>query len=49
MNYAAKNVSVYYIDPKPATIYDLQNPIEIIEKSATEGMQIVKEGLLNLK
>ena len=42
MNYAAKNVPVYYIDPKPATIYDLPNPIEIIEKSATEGMQIVK-------
>jgi NAD-dependent deacetylase len=42
MNYAAKNVPVYYIDPKPATIYDLPNPIEIIEKSATEGIQVVK-------
>jgi len=49
MNYVNQNVPVYYIDPKPATIYDLPNPIEIIKKSATEGMQIVKEGLLNLK
>jgi NAD-dependent deacetylase len=37
---------VYYIDPKPATIYDLPNPLEIIALSATEGMKKFSELLI---
>lgn len=46
INYIAQNIPVYYIDPKPATIYDLPNPIEIISVSATEGMKILKDLLI---
>jgi NAD-dependent deacetylase len=38
INYVAQNVPVYYIDPKPATIYDLPNPLEVMPFAATEGM-----------
>ncbi|MFD2892675.1 NAD-dependent deacetylase [Flavobacterium chuncheonense] len=47
INYVNSNVPVFYIDPKPATIYDLPNPLEVISLSAVEGMQQLKEKLLN--
>ncbi len=43
MHYTKSNVPVYYVDPNPATIYDLQNPLEILPMSASEGMEILKE------
>ncbi|WP_338374905.1 NAD-dependent deacylase [uncultured Flavobacterium sp.] len=43
INYVNEDVLVYYIDPKPATIYDLDNPLKVIPLSATEGMKIVRE------
>lgn len=43
INYANQNVPIYYIDPKPATLYDLPNKVEIIPMSATEGMAYLKE------
>lgn len=49
MNYVNQNVPVYYIDPKPATIYDLPNKLKILPLSAVEGMKILKDELLNLK
>jgi NAD-dependent deacetylase len=49
MNYVNQNVPVYYIDPKPATIYDLPNKLKVLPLSAVEGMKIVKDELLNLK
>ncbi len=49
LNYVNQNVPVYYIDPKPATIYDLPNELKVLPLSAVEGMKIVKEELLNLK
>lgn len=49
VNYANPNCPIYYIDPKPATIYNLPNPLEIISKSATEGMLIVKDKLIALE
>jgi NAD-dependent deacetylase len=49
MNYVNQNVPVYYIDPKPASIYDLPNELKIFPLSAVEGMKILKEELLNLK
>ena len=49
LNYVNQNVPVYYIDPKPAIIYDLPNELKVLPLSAVEGMKIVKEELLNLK
>ena len=49
LNYVNQNVPVYYIDPKPAIIYDLPNELKVLPLSAFEGMKIVKEELLNLK
>lgn len=49
INYVNEDVLVYYIDPNPATIYDLENPIKVIPLSATEGMKIVQEEFRRLK
>ena len=46
MHYAKSHVPVYYIDPNPATIYDLQNLLEVLPMSASEGMEILRERLL---
>ncbi len=48
MHYIQPNVPVYYIDPKPASIYDLANPLKVIPLTAVEGMKVVKEELLLL-
>ncbi|WP_333600552.1 SIR2 family NAD-dependent protein deacylase [Flavobacterium sp.] len=48
LHYANKKVPVFYIDPKPATIYDLQNPLEIIPMNATEGVPVLREKLTKL-
>ncbi|MGH2664392.1 SIR2 family NAD-dependent protein deacylase [Flavobacterium sp.] len=45
INYANQNIPIYYIDPKPATIYDLPNPLQIIPMTASEGMLFVKSRL----
>lgn len=49
INYVADDVLVYYIDPHPATIYDLENSLKVIPLPATEGMKIVREELKRLK
>ena len=43
MNFASENIPVYYIDPKPATVYDLPNPIKIIEAVASKGMETLQK------
>jgi NAD-dependent deacetylase len=48
MHYIQPNVPVYYIDPKPASIYDLANPLKVIPLTAVEGMKVMKEELLHL-
>lgn len=48
ITYANPRVSVFYIDPKPATLYDLKNPIEIITMKATEGVVVLKQKLFDL-
>lgn len=48
MNFAKSTIPVYYIDPKPATMYDLQNRVEIIPMNATEGVAVLKQKLLDL-
>lgn len=45
MHYASPKVPVYYIDPKPATIYELTNPLEVFKMSASEGMEKLKSML----
>lgn len=49
MNYANPEIPVYYIDPKPATIYDLPNDIKIIAATGSEGMKTVWKDLEKLK
>jgi NAD-dependent deacetylase len=46
VHYANRNVPVFYIDPRPATIYDLANPLEVIPMNATEGVPLLKEKLI---
>jgi NAD-dependent deacetylase len=48
MHYAKPNVPMYYIDPKPAQIYNLQNRVEIIPMNATEGVAVLQQRLVNL-
>lgn len=45
MNYAPKNTPVFYIDPKPASVYGMSNPVEIITASATQGVTVFIEKL----
>ena len=45
IHYTRPEIPVYYIDPKPATIYDLPNPLEVLAMSASEGMEILKSKL----
>ena len=45
MHYANPNVPVFYIDPRPASINNLQNPLEIIPFNATKGVAFLKEKL----
>ncbi|MFY7741434.1 MAG: SIR2 family NAD-dependent protein deacylase [Flavobacterium sp.] len=45
MHYTLPHVPVFYIDPKPATVVELPNPLEIIPYSGSEGMKIVRKKL----
>ncbi|WP_310560083.1 NAD-dependent deacylase [Flavobacterium sp.] len=49
MNFAKPTIPVYYIDPKPAQIYDLPNDIKIIAATGSEGMKIVRKELKKLQ
>jgi len=46
MHYAKPGVPVFYIDPRPASISNLQNPLEVIPMNATEGVPFLREKLL---
>lgn len=48
MNFAKSTIPVYYIDPKPATMHNIQNRIEIIPMNATEGVAVLQQRLFNL-
>ncbi|AWH85881.1 NAD-dependent protein deacylase [Flavobacterium album] len=47
MDYAKPNVPIFYVDPNPATIPYMTNPVEVIAKVGSEGMEIVREKLVN--
>lgn len=49
MNFANPEIPVFYIDPKPAPIYDLPNDIKIMAATGSEGMKIVRKDLEKLK
>ena len=49
INFAKPSIPVYYIDPKPATIYDLPNDIKIIAATGSEGMKIVQKAIKKLQ
>jgi len=48
MHFAKKSVPVFYIDPNPATIYDLPNDIKILATIGSKGMKIVQKELLKM-
>ncbi len=49
MNFANQNIPVYYIDPKPATIHDLPNPVKVIATTGSNGMRIIQKDLMKMK
>jgi len=49
MHYTKPETPVFYIDPKPASVVQLVNPLEIIPLSGSEGMKMLKERLQLLK
>lgn len=48
MSYAPNHSTVFYIDPKPASVYELLNKVEIIPSTATLGVPIFVEKLKSL-
>jgi NAD-dependent deacetylase len=46
LHYAKPTIPVYYVDPNPATIHDLPNPLETIALTAASGLPLLKEKLL---
>lgn len=48
IHYANQEIPIYYIDPNPASISNVWNPVEIIPMTATEGVAVLKQKLLNL-
>ncbi|MFT7351407.1 MAG: NAD-dependent deacetylase [Flavobacterium sp.] len=49
VHYCPEQCKIFYIDPKPASIQNLKNSIEVIPMSATNGVKKLKEKLLKLK
>lgn len=45
INYAHPDTSIYYIDPNPAQLPHLPNPIEVFPVKGSEGMEIVRNRL----
>lgn len=45
IEYTKPEIPIFYIDPKPAKIPYLKNPVQIIPKVASEGMPLLKEKL----
>ncbi|WP_291100124.1 MULTISPECIES: SIR2 family NAD-dependent protein deacylase [unclassified Flavobacterium] len=41
-------IPIFYIDPKPAMMRNLRNPVEIIPMNATEGVLVLKQMLFDL-
>ncbi len=48
IEFANSEIPIYYIDPKPASMPNLWNPVEIIPMNATEGVAVLQQRLFNL-
>ncbi|MBC7605338.1 MAG: NAD-dependent deacylase [Burkholderiales bacterium] len=48
IEFTQPDIPVFYIDPKPISIPNLKNPIDVIPKLASEGMKILQSKLLAL-
>lgn len=48
MHYTTPGTPVFYIDPKPASIPNLSNPVVVIDKIASLGVADLRQTLLNL-
>ncbi|WPR71002.1 NAD-dependent deacylase [Flavobacterium sp. NG2] len=46
IDFTSKNTPVFYIDPKPASIPNLRNPLELIPMNASDGVLILRNKLL---
>lgn len=46
IDYAKHNTPIYYIDPNPAQINHITNPLEVFPMKGSEGMEIVVQKLL---
>ncbi|MEZ4837725.1 NAD-dependent deacylase [Flavobacterium sp.] len=49
LHHTKPKTPIFYIDPKPASVTQLANPLEIIPLSGSEGMMVLREKLLKLK
>lgn len=49
IGYANPGIPIFYIDPKPARIPNLKNPLEIFANVASEGMILLRQKLLEMK
>ncbi len=45
LHYAKSAIPVYYIDPNPATIYDVPQNIKILATTGSKGMEIIQKEL----
>lgn len=43
LHYIPKHIPVFYIDPRPAPLYEVANKVEVIPMTATEGVPYWKE------
>ncbi|QYJ67818.1 SIR2 family NAD-dependent protein deacylase [Flavobacterium litorale] len=48
IDYAKPNAPIYYIDPNPAQLPHLSNPVEVFPLKGSEGMKIVVENLIKI-
>ncbi|CAC9975690.1 SIR2 family NAD-dependent protein deacylase [Flavobacterium panici] len=49
ISYAPSTTPVFYIDPKPISIPNIRNKVEVIAKTATEGVAEMKTKLFELE
>jgi NAD-dependent deacetylase len=47
IDYAKPGTPLFYIDPKPASIPNLRNPLQVFPLKASEGMEMVRTILLS--
>ena len=47
IDFTPRETPIFYIDPKPAKISNLRNPLDIIPMCATDGVPFLKTKLLN--